>query len=199
MRKGASALRVGLLALCRADRLDALVALTTFAVTLLVGPERGILAGVAAAWLAYLWRTRRVPVHERLWRPAGASEPGGPACLVLRPCSSLLYPNAEAIHDEALRLALARGLPVVLDLSAAPFLDAGGAEAVRHLAAACGAAGLLLVFAEAASGVLEKLTAAGVAVSGLAFPTVDEACVNAVAKWKPVLSVGRAAPPTPPG
>ena len=188
-----------LLALCRADRLDALVALTTFAVTLLVGPERGILAGVAAAWLAYLWRTRRVPVHERLWRPAGASEPGGPACLVLRPCSSLLYPNAEAIHDEALRLALARGLPVVLDLSAAPFLDADGAEAVRDLAAACGAAGLLLVFAEAASGVLEKLTAAGVAVSGLAFPTVDEACVNAVAKWKPALSVGPAAPLTPTG
>ena len=188
-----------LLALCRADRLDALVALTTFAVTLLVGPERGILAGVAAAWLAYLWRTRRVPVHERLWRPAGASEPGGPFCLVLRPCSSLLYPNAEAIHDEALRLALARGLPVVLDLSAAPFLDADGAETVRDLAAACGAAGLLLVFAEAASGVLEKLTAAGVAVSGLAFPTVDEACVNAVAKWKPALSVGPAAPLTPPG
>ena len=188
-----------LLALCRADRLDALVALTTFAVTLLVGPERGILAGVAAAWLAYLWRTRRVPVRERLWRPAGASEPGGPACLVLRPCSSLLYPNAEAIHDEALRLALARGLPVVLDLSAAPFLDADGAETVRDLAAACGAAGLLLVFAEAASGVLEKLTAAGVAVSGLAFPTVDEACVNAVAKWKPALSVGPAAPLTPPG
>src|SRR5262249_37258105 len=91
-----------LLALCRADRLDALVVLTTFAVTLLVGPERGILAGVAAAWLCYLWRTRRVPVHERLWRPAGASEHDGPACFVLRPCSSLLYPNAEAIHDEAL-------------------------------------------------------------------------------------------------
>jgi anti-anti-sigma regulatory factor len=99
---------------------------------------------------------------------------------VLRPCSSLLYPNAEAIHDEVLRLALARGMPVVLDLSAAPFLDADGAEAIRDLAAACGAAGMPLVFAEAASGVLEKLTAAGVAVSGLAFPTVDEACVNAV-------------------
>jgi len=48
-----------LLGLCRADRLDALVVLTTFAMTLLVGPERGILAGVAAAWLCYLWRTRR--------------------------------------------------------------------------------------------------------------------------------------------
>src|SRR5258706_583338 len=66
-----------LLALCRADTLDALVVLTTFAVTLVVGPERGILAGVAAAWLCYLFRTRRVPVHERLWRPAGASEDGG--------------------------------------------------------------------------------------------------------------------------
>jgi sulfate permease, SulP family len=179
-----------LLALCRADRLDALVVLTTFALTLLVGPERGILAGVAAAWLCYLFRTRRVPVHERLWRPAGASEDGGLGCCVLRPCSSLLYPNAEAIHDEALRLARARGMPVVLDLSASPFLDADGAEAIRDLAAACAAAGIPLVLAEAASSVLEKLTAAGVAVSGLAFPTVDEACLNAVAQWKPVLPVG---------
>ena len=137
-------------------------------------------------------------MHERLWRPVGASEHGGPACFVLRPCGSLLYPNAEAIHDEALRLALALGMPVVLDLSAAPFLDADGAEAIRDLTAACGAAGMPLVFAEAASSVLEKLTAAGV-VSGLAFPTADEACINAVAKWKPVLPVAPAAPSTPPG
>jgi SulP family sulfate permease len=182
-----------LLALCRADRLDALVALTTFGVTLLVGPERGILAGVAAAWLSYLCRTRRVPVHEHLWRPAGASDESAPICLVLRPCSSFLYPNAEAIHDEALRLALERALPVVLDLSAAPFLDADGAEAVRDLTAACAAAGLPVVFAGAASSVLKKLNAAGVVVAGFAFPTVDEACANAVAKWKP------AVPPTPLG
>jgi sulfate permease, SulP family len=182
-----------LLVLCRADRFDALVALTTFAVTLLVGPARGILAGVAVAWLCYLWRTRRVPVHARLWRPAGASGPSAPTCLVLRPCSFLLYPNAEAIHDEALRLALARGLPVVLDLSAAPFLDADGAEAIRDLTAACGAAGLPVVFAEAANSVLDKMQASGVAVTGLAFPTVDEGCANAIAKWKP------AAPLTSPG
>jgi MFS superfamily sulfate permease-like transporter len=129
-----------------------------------------------------------VPVHEQLWRPAGASEESAPVCLVLRPCSAFLYPNAEAIHDEALRLALARGLPVVLDLSAAPFLDADGAEAVRDLAAACGAAGLPVVFAEAVSRVLEKLKASGVAVAGLAFATVDEACANAVAQHKPATS-----------
>src|SRR5262249_20770581 len=94
-----------LLALCRADRLDALVVLTTFAVTLLIGPERGILAGGAVAWLCYLWRTRRLPVHERLLRPAGAPEHSGPACCVLRPCSSLLYPDAQALPDEAPQLA----------------------------------------------------------------------------------------------
>jgi len=113
--------------------------------------------------------------------------------LVLRPCSFLLYPNAEAVHDEALRLALARGLPVVLDLSAAPFLDADGAEAIRDLTAACGAAGLPVVFAEAASSALDKMKAAGVAVTGLDFPTVDEGCANAIAKWKP------ATPLTTPG
>src|SRR5262245_41108117 len=179
-----------LLTLCRADRLDALIVFTTFGVTLLVGPERGILAGVAAAWLSYLCRTRRVPVHERLWRPAGASGVNAPVCLVLCPCSSFLYPNADAIHDEALRLALARGLPVVLDLTAAAFLDADGTEAIRDLAAACGAAGLPLVFAGAAGRVLDKLKVAGVAVA--AFPTVEEACANAAAKRKP------AAPLTPP-
>jgi len=34
------------------------------------------------------------------------------------------------------------------------------------------------VFAEVANGVLDRLNAAGVNVSGLAFPTVDEACAN---------------------
>ena len=48
-------------ALCRADTLDALVALATFSVTLLVGPERGILTGIVAAALGYCWRTWRVP------------------------------------------------------------------------------------------------------------------------------------------
>jgi sulfate permease, SulP family len=177
-----------LMALCRADRLDGLVALTTFLVTLLVGPERGILAGVAAAALCYLWRTRRVPVRERLWRPVSAS---GPVCLVLRPCGDLLYPHAEAFREEVLRLALAHRLPIVLDLSEAPFLDEDGAEAVRDLVAACGAAGLSVVFAAAASGVLERLTAAGVVVSGLAFPTADEAC-SAYSCGKPetILPVG---------
>jgi SulP family sulfate permease len=54
-----------LVALCRADKLDALMALTTFTVTLLVGPERGILAGVAAAALCYLWRTWRMSRVEK--------------------------------------------------------------------------------------------------------------------------------------
>jgi SulP family sulfate permease len=185
-----------LLALCGADRLDGLVALTTFLVTLLVGPERGILAGVAAAALCSLWRRRRVPVRERLWRPAGASGPVGPVCLVLRPCGGLLHQHAEATCDAALRLALARGLPVVLDLSAVPFLDEDGAEAVRDLVAACGAAGLPVVYAAAASGVLEGMNAAGVVVSGLAFPTVDEACANAIAKAEAGGAVGPAAPLT---
>ena len=167
-----------LIILCRADTLDGLAALTTFSVTLLVGPERGIVAGLVGAALCFLWRTRRVPVNERLWRPTGASESAAPVCLVLRPSGGLLYPHAEAIRDEALRLALARGLPVVLDLSAAPFVDTDGAEAVRDITTACGAAGLRVVFAEVANGVLDRLHAAGVNVSGLAFPTVDEACAN---------------------
>jgi SulP family sulfate permease len=53
-----------LIALSRAGWLDGLVALTTFSVTLLVGPERGILAGVAAAVLCLPWRARHLPEHR---------------------------------------------------------------------------------------------------------------------------------------
>jgi SulP family sulfate permease len=62
-----------LTALGCADRLDGLVALATFTVTLLGGPERGILAGLAAAALCHLWRTRRGPVREC---PAGGRGQG---------------------------------------------------------------------------------------------------------------------------
>jgi hypothetical protein len=88
---------------------------------------------------------------------------------------------------------------VVLDLSAVPVLDEGGAEAIRDLIAACGAAGLPVVFAEAASGVRERLNAAGVVVSGLAFPTVDEACADAIAEAEADAAAGAAAPLTLPG
>ena len=140
-----------------------------------------------------------MPVRERLWRPAGASGPGGPACLVLSPRGGLPHQHTEAIRDEALRLALARGLPVVLDLSAVPSRDEGGAEAVRDLVAACAVAGLPVVLAGAASGVHERMDEAGVIVSGLAFPTVDEACAHALAKAEAGAAVGPAAPLTPPG
>jgi sulfate permease, SulP family len=185
-----------IVALCRADKLDALVALTTFWVTLLVGPETGIVTGIAAAALGYLWRTRRVPVRERLWRPAGASETDAPACLVLRPCSSLLYPYAESIYEETLRLATARGLPVVLDLSAAPFLDEDGVEALRSLSTNCNAVGLPVVFAGAASGTVGRMKAAGLLVPGLTFATVDEACAQAVTLRKPAAATPAA--PLPP-
>jgi SulP family sulfate permease len=65
-----------MMALGRADRLDGLVALATFTVTLLGGPERGILAGLAAAALFHLWRARRGPVRERLGDPAGGPGQG---------------------------------------------------------------------------------------------------------------------------
>src|SRR5262249_8582542 len=42
--------------------------------------------------------------------------------------------------------------------------------------AACSAASLPVAFAEASGGVLERMKAAGVAVTDFAFSTVDEAC-----------------------
>ena len=61
----------------------------------------------------------------------------------------------------------------MLDLSGAPFLDADGAEAILAAASRRGRTDPV-VFAGAASGVLDKLKAAGADLA--AFPTVDEAC-----------------------
>jgi sugar/nucleoside kinase (ribokinase family) len=102
----------------------------------------------------------------------------------------LLYPHAEAIYEETIRLATARGLPVVFDLAASPFLDEDGVEALRSLVTSCGTAELPLVFAEAASGVLERMKRAGMLVPGLTFPTVDEACAHAIALRKPMTQAG---------
>jgi len=49
----------------------------------------------------------------------------------------------------------------------------------------CAAAGLPVVFAEAASGVLEQMKTAGTIVPGLTFPTVDEACAHVITMRKP--------------
>jgi MFS superfamily sulfate permease-like transporter len=86
--------------LCRADKLDALVALTTFCVTLLVGPEPGILSGVAAventatagdgASMAVSWRTRR----RRPPLPGAASQ----QLFAVSPRRGDLRGDAQACH-----------------------------------------------------------------------------------------------------
>jgi SulP family sulfate permease len=78
-----------LVALCRADKLDALAGLTTFTVTLLVGPERGILAGVAAAALCYLWRTWRMPRVEKAGGSSDEADTNEFVKTVLNDCKRL--------------------------------------------------------------------------------------------------------------
>ena len=79
-----------------------------------------------------------------------------------------------------LAIALARGLPVVLDLSVAPFLDEDGVEALRNVATDCAAAGPPVVFAETVTGVLKRMKTAGMIVPGLTFPTVTRRALTSI-------------------
>jgi MFS superfamily sulfate permease-like transporter len=84
--------------------------------------------------------------------------------LIFRPEASLLYFNIDHVRD-SISARIKRESPppklVILDLSAAPFVDLQSAHALGELADEMGAAGVKLQVVEARSGVRERLRAEG--------------------------------------
>ena len=86
--------------------------------------------------------------------------------LVFRPESSLVYFNVEHVCMTILDRVLHAPVPprlVVLDLSAAPYVDLQSAHALSGLADELGKAGSTLQVVEARSGVRDRLQAEGLA------------------------------------
>jgi high affinity sulfate transporter 1 len=160
--------------LWRGDRTEFVVAMAAFLGVLGSGLLRGVMIGAVISLVQLLRRaskphvaflgripgTRRFSDRER--HPDNEMIPG---VLIIRPEASLIYFNVDHVCELIAERAQAEtNVPrlVVLDLSAAPFVDLQGAHALADLADELAAAGIRIQAVEARSAVRDRLRREGV-------------------------------------
>jgi len=154
-------------AVLRYDAADGATLLITAAGVLLIGLEPGLLAGIGASLLLYVWRTSRphvavlgrVPGTEHfrnVERHAVECEPG---VLVLRVDENLYFANADAVRDRlAVEVAAAGELrAVVLVMSSVSYVDNSALAALEAFEEGLAAQGVALHLAEVKGPVADRL------------------------------------------
>ncbi len=158
--------------LWRVRRSDALTLVVTFAATLLIGVEPGILIGVGFSLAVFVWRSAfpHVAVMGRLdqvgvWRNLARYPDARPApkLVVLRPDASLYFANATYLRDVVERALAEReeACGLVLDLSAVNDVDAVGLSGLERLLAELDQRGLEVHLAGMKGPVRDVATRAG--------------------------------------
>jgi SulP family sulfate permease len=160
--------------LWRSDRTEFLVAMAAIVGVLGQGLLRGVMIGAIISMILLIRRasrphvallgritgTRRFSDRER--HPDNELTPG---VLIFRPESSLLYFNMDHVRDtivERVRLAATPPKFVVLDLSAAAYVDMHAAHMLAELAKELEASGVRFQAVEARSAVRDRVRNAGV-------------------------------------
>jgi sulfate permease, SulP family len=159
--------------LWRGDRLEFVVAMVALLGVLGSGLLRGVMIGAVISLVLLIRRasrphvallgripgTRRFSDRER--HPKNEPTPG---VLIFRPEASLLYFNIEHICDTIQDRVRSESTPpklVVLDLSAAPYVDLQSAHTLAALARELAAAGLQMQTVETRSSVRDRLRGEG--------------------------------------
>lgn len=157
----------------QASKLDGIVALTTFVVTLAAAPhlDQGILIGAGLAILLFLYRTMKPRVAQLGRYPDGTLRdikvnpdlPTSPHIIAMRFDGQLYFANVAFFEDTVLELVAskpdAKYLLVVGD--AINRLDASGEEVVHHLVERLREGGLEIVFSGLKKQVLDVMRATG--------------------------------------
>lgn len=155
-----------------ASRADFVVAIAALLGVLGSGLLRGVMIGAAVSLVQLMQRTSRVHVAV-LGRIPGTrrfsdmerhpDNEATPGALIFRPESSLVYFNIEHVCMTILDRVRQAPVPplVVLDLSAAPYVDLQSAHALAGLADELGKAGSSLQVVEARAGVRDRLHGEG--------------------------------------
>jgi high affinity sulfate transporter 1 len=160
--------------LWRGDRPEFLVAIAAIVGVLGQGLLRGVMIGAIISLVLLIRRASR-PHVALLGRIAGTRRFSDrerhsdneliPCVLVFRPEASLLYFNMDHVRDTILDRVRAEATPpklVVLDLSAAAYVDMHAAHMLAALAEELKAAGARVQVVEAHSSVRERLRSEGV-------------------------------------
>jgi len=169
------------------SRADGAAMAATMAVTLLVGVEQGLLAGVALSLGLYLYRTSRphiavvgqVPGTEHFRNVARHHVTTDPAVLAIRVDESLYFPNARALENHVVQ-ALAETptlRDVVLQASAINYIDASALESLETINDRLRTAGVRFHLSEVKGPVMDQLRRSHLleALSGQVFLTQFDA------------------------
>lgn len=182
--------RRGAVAAWRARRLDGLAVALTFLVTLMLGVEPGLAAGVVFSLGVFLWRSARPHVAELGRVPDTATYRNlarytglvtDPRVAILRVDAPLYFANAALLEERLLGLAERRdGLAaIVVDASAISDIDADGAHALAESRQRLAAQGVDLHLATVRGPVRDLLVRAGtwqiLSGAGAVHRDVDEA------------------------
>lgn len=153
--------------LWRYDKADAAALILTFVAVLGLGVEKGILIGVGATILLYLWRTSRphmavvgrVPNTEHFRNIQRHDVQTLPHVLLLRIDESLYFANAKYIEDFVLCAAAERPQlrHLVLICNAVNFIDASALETLTDLRTRMQDAGIELYLTEVKGPVMDRL------------------------------------------
>jgi sulfate permease, SulP family len=149
------------------SRADGAAMAATMAVTLLVGVEEGLLAGVGLSLVLYLYRTSRphiavvgqVPGTEHFRNIERHNVATDPAIFAIRVDESLYFPNARALEDR-ITTALAQHPAlrhVVLQANAINYIDASALESLEAINARLRDGGVLFHLTEVKGPVMDQL------------------------------------------
>ncbi len=149
------------------SRADGAAMAATIAVTLLIGVEQGLLAGVVLSLLLHLWRTSRphvaivgqVPGTEHYRNIRRHQVVTAPHVVSIRIDESLYFPNARFLEDTLNdEVAANPGLTdVVLMFTAVNEVDASALESLEAIDARLRDAGLKLHLSEVKGPVMDRL------------------------------------------
>ncbi|HWL41854.1 MAG TPA: sulfate permease [Ilumatobacter sp.] len=153
------------------SRADGATLALTFLVTLLVGIEPGLVAGVGFSLAAFVWRNA-TPHTTELGRVAGTTEYRNvnrwpthttPEAVVVRTDGPLFFANSRRLGDHVQRLVASRAgvRSVVLDASAITDIDATGIHALADLDRDLATAGVTLHLATVRGPVRDSLRRGG--------------------------------------
>lgn len=149
------------------SRADGAAMAATMAVTLLIGVEQGLLAGVGLSLLLYLFRTSRphmavvgqVPGTEHFRNIERHAVVTAPEIFAIRVDESLYFPNARALEDRIVQaLSDTPALRhVVLQCNAVNYIDASALESLEAINDRLKAADVAFHLSEVKGPVMDQL------------------------------------------